>query len=97
MNKPESLSGMVSELIRRGLPAAYAERAVAELVDHRQDLLEELKATGISESQADTETVERLGSPRMLVKKTVREYQRRYWCGRWIWGQISSATASRSI
>ena len=40
-------------------------------------------AAGQSESQALAEADRRLGEPRTLVKKTVREYQRRYWCGRW--------------
>jgi hypothetical protein len=83
MNTPESLNGMVSDLIRRGLPVEYAERAAAEFADHHRDLLEELRATGWSESQAATEASRRLGDSRKLVKKTVREYQRRYWCARW--------------
>jgi hypothetical protein len=83
MNKPEVLDGMVSDLIRRGLPADYATRAAAEFADHHRDLVEELQATGLSESQATTEASKRLGNARTLMKKTVREYQRRYWCARW--------------
>jgi hypothetical protein len=83
MNTPESLSGMVSDLIRRGLPAEYAERATTEFADHHHDLVEELQATGLSASQATTEASRRLGDSRTLAKKTVREYQRRFWCGRW--------------
>ena len=83
MNTPESLNGMVSDLIRRGLPADYATRAAAEFSDHHRDLVEELQASGLSESQATTEASHRLGDSRTLVKKTVREYQRRFWCGRW--------------
>ena len=45
--------------------------------------MEELCATGLSESHAATEATNRLGDSRTLVKKTVREYQRRYWCARW--------------
>ena len=83
MNKPDVLSGMVPELIRRGLPVEYAQRAASEFADHYRDLAEELQATGLSESQASTEASRRLGDPRSLAKKTVREYQRRYWCARW--------------
>jgi hypothetical protein len=83
MNTPEALNEMVSDLIRRGLPADYAERAAAEFADHYRDLVEELRTTGWSESQADGEASRRLGDTRALVKKTVREYQRRYWCARW--------------
>src|ERR1700755_1093009 len=55
MNTPESLNGMLPDLIRRGLPSEYAQRAAAEFADHHHDLVEELQATGFSESQAQTE------------------------------------------
>jgi hypothetical protein len=72
-----------SQLVRRGLPADYAEHAAAELADHHRDLIDELTATGLSESQASTEASHRLGDSRTLVKNTVRAYQRRHFCGRW--------------
>jgi hypothetical protein len=83
MNTPESLNGLVSDLIRRGLPADYATRAATEMSDHHCDLVEELQGGGLSESQATTEASHRLGNSHSLVKKIVREYQRRFWCGRW--------------
>jgi hypothetical protein len=83
MNAPEVPNGMVSDLVRRGLPSEYAQRAATEFADHHRDLLEELQSTGFSESQAMTEASRRLGDARALAKKTVREYQRRFWCGRW--------------
>jgi hypothetical protein len=83
MNTPESLNGMVSDLIRRGLPSEYAQRAAAEFADHHRDLVEELQAAGFSESQAQTEASHRLGDTRTLVKKTTRGYQQRFWCARW--------------
>lgn len=73
----------VPALIRRGLPADYAERTAAELADHRVDLVNELRAAGMSDAQAVAEAAQRLGDSRTLVKKTVREYQRRHLCGRW--------------
>jgi hypothetical protein len=83
MNTPEALNRMVSDLIRRGLPIEYAARAAAELADHHRDLVEELRPTGWSESQMNDEASRRLGDSRALIKKTVKEYQRRYWCARW--------------
>jgi hypothetical protein len=72
-----------AKLIRRGLPAEYAQRAASEIADHYCDLMTELEATGMSAAQATTEAECRLGDEHLLVKKTVREYQRRYWCARW--------------
>lgn len=79
---PAALDGLLAQLLRRGLPADYAQRAVAELADHHEDLVDELRAAGDSESRAAAEAARRLGEARTLVKKTAREYQRRYWCGR---------------
>ena len=79
----EPLDGFVNELIRHGLPAEYAHRAAAELADHHCDLMEELQASGWTEPQAVLEASRRLGELRDLAKRAVREYQRRFWCGRW--------------
>jgi hypothetical protein len=83
MNTPESLNGLHAKFIRLGLPAEYAQRAASEIADHYCDLMTELEATGMSAAQATTEAECRLGDEHLLVKKTVREYQRRYWCARW--------------
>ena len=53
------------------------------MVDHFGDLVTEQRAAGLDEPAAVAEAARRLGDSRMLVRKTVREYQRRYWCGRW--------------
>jgi len=83
MNTLESLNEVASELIRRGLPADYAQRAAGEIADHRCNLIDELQAAGLSDMQAAAEASRRLGDSQTLIKKTVREYQRRFWCGRW--------------
>jgi hypothetical protein len=74
---------IAAALVRRGLPVEYAERTAVEFCDHYRDLIAELRADGVDESTTVAEAARRLGDPRTLVKKTVREYQRRYWCGRW--------------
>jgi hypothetical protein len=83
MNKPEALNGIVGELVRRGLPGDYAQRAAAEFADHHVDLTQELRAAGWCESAAIDEASRRLGDVRTLAEKTARQYQRRFWCGRW--------------
>jgi hypothetical protein len=82
-NTLEVHDGIVGALVRRGLPIDYAQRAAAELADHHGDLVGELRAAGMDESSATADASRRLGDTRRLVKKTVREYQRRFWCGRW--------------
>lgn len=80
---PVALEHVAADLVRRGLPVDYAERATTELTDHHRDLVAELRANGIDNTAADAEAANRLGDSHALVRKTVREYQRRHWCGRW--------------
>jgi len=77
------LDGLAAELVGRGLPVDYAQRAASEIADHHRDLVSELRSTGLDETAAAAEASRRLGESRTLTKKTVREYQRRFWCGRW--------------
>jgi hypothetical protein len=83
VNRHEPLDGMISELVRRGLPVEYARRAAAEIDDHRRDLAEELRASGRTDSEIAEQVSQRLGDDRTLIENTVRAHQRRYWCGRW--------------
>ncbi len=83
MNTQKLHDGFQTELVRRGLPVEYASGAAAELADHHRDVVDELRATGLDNSAAETEAANRLGDRRSLVKKSVREFQRRHWCGRW--------------
>jgi hypothetical protein len=80
---PAAPEDFAAELVRRGLPVEYARRAASEIGDHHRDLVSELRAVGKDDSIAEYEAARRLGDTRTLIKKTVREYQRRHWCGRW--------------
>ncbi|MGD9637418.1 MAG: hypothetical protein AB7U97_29370, partial [Pirellulales bacterium] len=64
-----------TELIRRGLPIDYAQRAAQELAEHRCDVISELELGGMESTTAAQEAARRLGDDRLLVKKTVREFQ----------------------
>lgn len=77
------LSVFQNELVRRGLPAGYARDAAEEVADHHRDVVEELCASGMATVNVEAVALERLGDVHRLVKKSVRAYQRRHWCGRW--------------
>jgi len=83
MSTHELHDEMAAGLANRGLPIEYAERTAAELSDHHRDLVEELTTAGMDEPAAQAEASSRLGDQKTLVKKAVRQYQRRHWCGRW--------------
>lgn len=79
----EPMESLAAELIRRGLPPDYAQRAAAELAEHRRDLVEELVSQGGAANAAEAAADRRLGEPRELVRKLAREYRRRTLAGRW--------------
>jgi hypothetical protein len=84
MKTQELHENLAAGLAQRGLPLEYAERTAAELSDHHRDLVAELTTTaGMDEPAAQAEASSRLGDQKTLIKKSVREYQRRHWCGRW--------------
>ncbi|MCA9241584.1 MAG: hypothetical protein KDA37_15345 [Planctomycetales bacterium] len=70
-------------LLRRGMPVEYANRSLAELADHHADLVEESRRGGATPAEAAEEASRRLGEPRKLVGRIVREYQCRTLTGRW--------------
>jgi len=78
-----SLESMADALVRKGLPAEYAERATAELVDHRRDIVDELRTLGLSAADADKEADNRIGDIHKLIKKLTREFRGRRFYGRW--------------
>lgn len=72
---------LYAELIRRGLPADYAQRTAEEIDDHRYDLLAELRQANTADPYAIVD--ERLGETRQLAEEISRDYRRRSWLGRW--------------
>lgn len=91
MKTEVSLEGLVGDLVRRGLPVEYAERAVAELEDHRQDLLAEAERDGLPGEAAESLAAERLGNTKTLSRKIVRDYRRRSFAGRHPWWTFVAA------
>ena len=69
-------------LIRRGLARADAVRLAEELADHRDDLMADLQAAGLSEEGAKTEAERRLGTVPDLTRAALRAHRHLTWCGR---------------
>src|SRR5437764_607757 len=66
-----------------GVPELLLLELLSQRPMYGYELVQELQSTGFSDSQAMTEASHRLGDSRKLAKKTVSEYRRRHWCGRW--------------
>ena len=66
------------ELARRGVPAGYRRRLLAELRDHADDLMEEEGSSMQTEDVSNT----RLGDPAALAEQAAMEYRRSRWASR---------------
>lgn len=64
------------ELSRRGVPARYRRRLLAELRDHVEDLKEEVMM------QTEDALDARLGDPEILAAQAAEEYRRTRWASR---------------
>ena len=86
---PAPPENIATDLVRRGLPVDYAQRATAELADHHRDLVAELRAVGLDETAASTEAVAPPGRnahtrekdcPRVSTSSLVRPLAARFVC-----------------
>ena len=67
-----SLDRMVGELVHRGLPIDYAQRAAAELRDHHLDLVAEAERGGLNGESAELLAAHRLGDAKSLRRRPWR-------------------------
>src|SRR5215212_5391830 len=65
------------ELARRGVPARFRRRLLAELRDHADDLTD-----GEGLTMTDEERNARLGEPAALAARAAEEYRRARWTSR---------------
>jgi hypothetical protein len=77
-----AINAVRDELIRRGLAARRAVRYARELQAHREDLRDELLATGAGPDAADARADERLGTVKELVAAAVHAHRRESFAGR---------------
>ena len=76
---------LTEQLLEAGIAARHARRAVVELREHRRDIVAELEATGLSQSEAEAAADARLGSDEsfiesMLIRPELRSLAQRRPC-----------------
>ena len=82
MEKDRLSKDVGRRLLARGLPLAEVRRYMGELRDHRQDLVDECLATGLTPAQAQSIADARLGTPRQLANAATRRFRRATFVGR---------------
>ncbi len=69
-------------LLELGCPSKRLKRAVREVADHREDLVEAALAEGITPREAQTRADASLGNPKRLAEELMISACRSSWCGR---------------
>src|SRR4051812_12009576 len=76
------LQKLENRLIALGLPATLRQRALQELSDHHQDLVDTALDDGFSKTEALKRADTSLGEPISLADQIVLAARRSSWCGR---------------
>jgi hypothetical protein len=79
---PSNVEFVGKLLLRRGVPAGYVGRLLAELTEHREDLVEELRRGGRANEAATIEADVRMGEPAALAEAVLARLRRGSVAGR---------------
>jgi hypothetical protein len=82
-------AGLAESLLRRGVAPRHVRRLVAELDAHLRDLVDELRARGLSPEQATLEARARLGSDDRLAASVLARPELQSWVQRRPWAAFA--------
>ena len=82
MPRPD-LSDMERELLACGISPKYVQRAITELDEHFDDLVEERVATGQDRGTAELDACAALGNSRDIANAMKQQDELRGWAWRW--------------
>ncbi len=80
---------LAENLLRGGVAPRHVRRTVAELEAHLRDLIDELRARGLSPEQAALEARARLGSDEVLAASVLARPELRSWVHRRPWAAFA--------
>jgi len=69
------LSRFRRSLCSAGLPFFQVRRAVSELVDHENDLIDEAIAAGLTPAEAALDAEQRIGTPELIASGYARQFK----------------------
>jgi hypothetical protein len=79
---PDFIDQLRFRLLELGCPVGHMQRSVREAADHREDLMEQALAEGLSAPAAEERVETRLGNPKALAEDLMAARRRSTWCGR---------------
>jgi hypothetical protein len=78
----ERFVDLTERLLRAGIAARHARRAVQELREHYADVVQELRAAGMSPAEIEAQAAQRLGSDQDFVSHMLERPELRSWAYR---------------
>lgn len=77
--------GLSRRLLRAGIAPRHVKRLIAELEAHFADLVAELRSTGLSQAESESQAAVRLGTDDVLVANILARPELQSWVRRWPW------------
>lgn len=77
--------GLSPRLLQAGIAPRHVKRLIAELETHWVDLVTELRATGLSQEESESQAAVRLGTEDILAATIIARPELQAWSRQWPW------------
>ena len=81
----QRFEGLSRRLLRAGIAPRHVKRLIAELEAHFADLVAELRSSGLSQAESESQAAVRLGTDEVLVANILARPELESWVRRWPW------------
>lgn len=81
----QRFEGLSRRLLRSGIAPRHVKRLIAELEAHFADLVAELRSTGLSQAESESQAAVRLGTDDVLVTNVLARPELQSWARRYPW------------
>jgi hypothetical protein len=81
----QRFAGLSRRLLRAGVAPRHVKRLIAELEAHFADIVSELRSTGRSQAESESQAAVRLGSEDVLVANIIARPELQSWARQWPW------------
>lgn len=81
----QRFASLSRRLLRAGIAPHHVKRLITELEAHFADLISELRSTGLSQAESESQAAVRLGTEEALEASIIAQPELRSWARRWPW------------
>lgn len=81
----QRFAGLSRRLLRAGIAPRHVKRLLAELEAHFADLVAELRSTGLSQAESESQAAVRLGTEDVLAANIIARPELQSWARQWPW------------